>query len=280
MLTSESLYESFLDSHVLVKQEQELHECWEARVCMRVFLTLMLWSNESKSCMSVDKREFVWEFSRLSCSGQTRTRVAWVLRSESLYEGFLNPHVVVKREQELHECWQARVCMRVFSTLMFWSNKNKSCMRVDKREFVWEFTQLSCPGQTRARVAWELRSESLYEGFLNSHVLVKQEQELHECWEARVCMRVFLTLMLWSNESKSCMSVDKREFVWEFSRLSCSGQTRTRVAWELTNESLYESLLNSHVLVKREQELHECWEARVCMRVFLKGNSSLKTSWS
>ena len=43
--------------------------------------------------------------------------------------------------------------MRVFSNLMSWSNENKSCMRVD---------------------------ENLYESFLNSHVLVKREQELHE----------------------------------------------------------------------------------------------------
>ena len=27
--------------------------------------------------------------------------------------------------------------MRVSSTLMSWSNENKSCMRVDKREFVF-----------------------------------------------------------------------------------------------------------------------------------------------
>ena len=32
--------------------------------------------------------------------------------------------------------------------------------------------------------------------------------------------------------------------------------------WELTTESLYERFLNSHVPVKREQELHES-----CMRV-------------
>ena len=29
------------------------------------------------------------------------------------------------------EIEEARVCMRVFSTLVPWSNKNKSCMRVD-----------------------------------------------------------------------------------------------------------------------------------------------------
>ena len=91
-------------------------------------------------------------------------------------------HVLVKREQELHESWQARVCVRVLSTLMSWSNENKSCTRVDKREFVWEFHQLSCPDQTRTRVARELTSESLHESFINSHVLVKQV--LHENFES------------------------------------------------------------------------------------------------
>ena len=117
------------------------------------------------------------------------------------HESFINSRVLVKREQELHESWQARVCMRVSSTLVSWSNENKSCMRVDKREFAWEFHQLSCPGQTRTRVAWELTSESLHESFINSRVLVKREQELHERWQARVCMRVSSTLMSWSNES-------------------------------------------------------------------------------
>ena len=45
--------------------------------------------------------------------------------------------------------------VRVFSSLMPWSNDNKSWMRVDKQELVQE-------------------------SFLNSHVLVKREQELHE----------------------------------------------------------------------------------------------------
>ena len=43
---------------------------------MRVFSTLTSWSNENKSCMRVEKREFVRDFSQLSCAGQTRTRVA------------------------------------------------------------------------------------------------------------------------------------------------------------------------------------------------------------
>ena len=287
-LTSESLHESFINFHVLVKREQELHESWQARVCMRVSSTLMSWSNknkscmrvdkreftesfinshvlsnENKSCMRVDKREFTREFHQLSCPGQTRTRVVWELTSESLHESFINSHVLIKREQELHESWQARVYTRISSTLMSWSNKNKSYMTVDKREFTWEFHQLSCPGQTRTRVAWELTSESLHESFINSRVLVKREQELHESWQARVYTRVSSTLMSWSNENKSCMRVDKREVTREFHQLSCPGQTRTRVAWELTSERLHENFINSHVLVKQEQELHDSWQARV-----------------
>ena len=42
-------------------------------------------------------------------------------------------------------------------------------MRVEKRDFVSEFSQLSCPDERRMRVV--------------------------ESWQARVCMRVFSTLM-------------------------------------------------------------------------------------
>ena len=46
--------------------------------------------------------------------------------------------------------------MKVFSTLISWSNENKSCMRVEERELVLEleFSQLSFLDQTttRARV--------------------------------------------------------------------------------------------------------------------------------
>ena len=34
--------------------------------------------------------------------------------------------------QGLHESCETRVCTRIFSTLMSWSNENKSCMRVDE----------------------------------------------------------------------------------------------------------------------------------------------------
>jgi non-ribosomal peptide synthetase component F len=133
--------------------------------------------------------------SQHSLLDQTRTRVAWELTSESLHESFLNIHYLIKREQELHESWQARVYMRVFSTFIAWSNENKSCMRVDKREFTWEFSQHSLLDQTRTRVAWELTSEGLHESFLNFHCLIKREQELHESWKTRVYMRVFSTFI-------------------------------------------------------------------------------------
>jgi hypothetical protein len=120
------------------------------------------------------------------------------------------------RNESSDESWEAS-CMRVFSTLMSHTPVKRReqelhgvVMRVEKREFVWKFSQLSCPGQTRTRVAWELM-----------------------------------------------MRVEKREFAWEFSQLSCPSQRKTRVAWELRSESLYESFLNSHAPIKREQELHE-----------------------
>ena len=247
-LTNESLHESFLNYHILVKRGWELmrvekrdfvweffqlscpgqtwmrvDESWEARACMRVFLTIMSWSNVDESwwelrseslyesflnchvlvkrgweLMRVEKREFVWEFSQLSCPGQTRIRINEVEKREFVWE-FSQLSCPGQTRMRVDESWEARVCMRVFSTIMSWSNEDESwwelrseslyesflnyhvlvkrgweLMRVEKREFVWEFSQLSCPGQTRMRV--------------------------DESWEARVCMRVFSTIMSWSNE--------------------------------------------------------------------------------
>jgi 3'-phosphoadenosine 5'-phosphosulfate sulfotransferase len=132
---------------------------------------------------------------------------------------------------------------------MPWSNENKTCMRVEKREFTSEFSQLSCPGQTRKKVAWELRSESLHQSFLNSHVLVKREQELHESWEARVWMRVFSTLLPRSSENKSFVRVDES---WQ--------DITARVAKSLVKFWTSSKLMRMHdsrwkLAVKREQEL-------------------------
>ena len=72
-----SLYESFLNFYVSVKREQELHESW--------------WELRSD-------RLHQWEFSQLSCPGQTRTRIA---RELMMYGRFVNFHILVKQEQEL-----------------------------------------------------------------------------------------------------------------------------------------------------------------------------------
>ena len=74
----------------------------------------------------------------------------WELTSESLYESFINSHVLVKREQELHESWWELTGESFyessFSNSHVLSNKNKSCMIVNKSrykcEFAWQFSQL------------------------------------------------------------------------------------------------------------------------------------------
>ena len=95
-------------------------------------------------------------------------------RSESLHESFLNSHASVienKSCMRVDESWEARVYMRVFSTLVPRPTRTKvawELMRVEKREFTWEFSQLSCPGQREQELHeswWELRSESLHENW-------------------------------------------------------------------------------------------------------------------
>ena len=55
------------------------------------------------------------------------------MTNKSLYESFLNSHVLVKREQELHGILSELICESLYeSFLMSWSNKNQSCTRVDE----------------------------------------------------------------------------------------------------------------------------------------------------
>ena len=241
-LGSESLQKSFLNSHVLVKREQELHESWwkliSESLSTRVFLTLMFWSNENKSWMRVNES---WQ-TRV-CIRVFSTFMVWLKKNESF--------------MGVNESWQTKICARVFSTFMSLSNEDESreakvCMmkvfsstfmpwsnkdgsefiRVEKREFVWEFSHFSCPGQTRMDESlWELRSESLFESFLISHVLVKQGwMRVYKSWKARVCIRVFSTLMSWSNKDKSWWELRSESLDESFSSLlQCPGEMRTRV---------------------------------------------------
>jgi hypothetical protein len=169
--------------------------------------------------MRIEKWEFAWEFSQLSCPGQTRTRVAWELRSESFHKSFLNSHVLVKREQELRESWWE---LRSESFHESFLNSHVPVKREQELRESW----------------WELRSESFHESFLNSHFPVKREQELHQSW--------------WELRSESLHDSFLN------SHMSPS-QTRTRVAWELRSESLH--------LMPRSNENKSCMRVddyRVC----------------
>ena len=200
---------------------------WLHALCLHSYLLIPKLSNENKSRMRVEKREFAWEFSQLSSHDHANENKLSCMR--------------------VNESWEARVRLSVFSTLVPRSNENKSCMGVEK--WAWEFHQLK--REQELVVVWELRSESLHESLLNSikascmrvdeswearvcmHACMhesflnsfKREQELHEsCWEARVCMRVCSTQ---SNENKSCMRV-----AWEASRVRmrvCSTQSNKNI---------------------------------------------------
>ena len=160
--------------------------------------------------MIVDTQEFVWEFSQPSCPGQTRKKVAW------------------------------------------------------------EFSQLSCRGQTRTRVVWDLMrvdkrlfalqffnyhylvkcKQELHAWMRNfSRVLIKQEQELNESWEARSCMFSqlfypiwsweFLTLMSWlnKNKNKSWWELTKQVIGWELFQTRTFWSSEKKVAWELIDKT-------------------------------------------
>ena len=155
----------------------------------------------------------------------------------------------------VNESWQVRVCMRVFSTLMSCSNESKSCMRVNEswqvRVCMRVFSTLmswSNKNKSCMRVdeSWQVRvCMRVFSTLMSWSDENKSCMRVDKSWQARVRMRVFSTLMSWSNENKSCMRVDKWEFVWEFSQLSCPGQTRTRVAWYSWWELRSESLYGS-----------------------------------
>ena len=82
------------------------------------------------------RQSSLYEFSLLLRVSQTRTKIPWELVS-----------------------WWARVCIKVFSTLMPSSNENKSWMRVE----------------------WLVKCESLYESLLNSQYPTNEiSQELRE----------------------------------------------------------------------------------------------------
>ena len=128
----------------------------------------------------------------------------------------------VKQRGMIRTSWLVKIAFIIFSTVCSGSSIG------NKQENL---------GEKGTRVAWEL-------------MRVEKREFVWE-FSQLFCPGQTRTRVAWE-----LMRVEKREFVWEFSQLLCPGQTRTRDAWELTNDSLYQSFPNSHVLVKREQELH------------------------
>ena len=70
------------------------------------------------------KWEFVWEFSQLSCSGQTRTRVAWELR------GYYHPNVDYLDKSVYFLFLAGRCWARVFLQFAYRSQFNRYGMYV------------------------------------------------------------------------------------------------------------------------------------------------------
>jgi hypothetical protein len=172
---------------------------------------------------------------------------------------------------DVYESWEARVCIRISSTLMLRSNANKSCMRVDwilphvqrKLSSQFEPVQSRVGGQTRARVAWELteyyrvRSENSHHNLnqFKVELAVKREQELHESW---------LNIT-------ACVAKLSSQFEPVQSRVG--GHMRARVAWELTEYYRVRSENSHHNLNQFKVEL-----AVTCERE-LKLSSTLILVW-
>ena len=231
----ESLYESFFNSHAMVKRDRScmrVDESLQAKFCERVLLnSCALVKREQELQESWQARVFMRVFSILICPSQSYQELheSWSeLTNESLYESFLNFYVLVKREKE-HPRVRASQ-LRGMTYLPWWDLTSKSLyesfselscpgqtrtkvewelMKVDKQVFVWEFTQLLCPSQTKARV-WGL----------------------YESWQAIVCMRRFSQLSCFRQTRTGVewelMKVHRREFVWEFSQLSCSASNENK----------------------------------------------------
>ena len=67
--------------------------------------------------------------------------------------------------------------MKVFSTLMYWSNENKSCTRVDKREFR-VFSTLSQPNENKSCMRIE---ESLHWSEFENSSLLRRHESVKVC---------------------------------------------------------------------------------------------------
>jgi hypothetical protein len=91
------------------------------------------------------------QLSRNSCSFRLTGHESWENSDTNLASHQLSSSFDLafrcQMRMTVDSCWQARVCMRVFSTIVLRSNKNNSCVTVDES---W----LDITGQTRRIINW------------------------------------------------------------------------------------------------------------------------------
>ena len=167
-------------------------------------------------------------------------------KRESLHESFLKALMPWSNENKscmrVDESWQARVCMRVFSTFLSSSNENKSCMRVDES---WQ-----------ARVYMRVLST-----FLSSSNENKSCMRADESWQARVCMRIVL---LYLSQTRTGVENWWRltRYYWLIDLTLFKEGKETRYYMGHANEHQ----LSSTLIKKYQTQLN--WEAQGLMRVW------------
>jgi hypothetical protein len=180
----------------LLYNEIERHivkKSWRYFITTRRGYTCFTWSQ----CRAMEENPF--KLPKLALLGMAYL-ILWIF----YHCTFLNLYAYIERlpvrsnenksctRVDAAESWEARVAMRVFSTLVSRSNENKSCMRVVE--------------------SWA-RSQSLHESFLNSHAPVKREQELHEnWWEVK-------SENAWEFSQLSCPGQTRTRVAWQLMRV-------------------------------------------------------------
>jgi hypothetical protein len=182
--------------------------------------------------MRVEKREFAWEFSQLSCPGQTRTRVARELmrveKREFAWE-FSQLSCPGQRRTRVDESWQARVCMKVFSTLVPRSEQEQKL-----HESWWELS-----GYYRARSKNSHQLSSKFEGAQSCMKVHESGWELamkHERESHQLSFSFYWTFSIRTADiGKKCWNGIPAYLA---AGISCCSQSSTRAGLALNQEAM------------------------------------------
>ena len=172
-------------------------ESWQKRVCMRVFSTVMSWSNENKSCLRVDKGAFVWDFSELSCPGHL-TSQKFLFEFNFMYDQL----------SLIAAWWYGKKARLVFTEILVKNTRNKKVWTFPCFQWLSLFEsdcQIKRQLQPNSGTSKPHKSGWLFEIFfvISWSNKNKSYMRVDVIWQERVCMRVFSTVMSWLNENKS-----------------------------------------------------------------------------